>query len=436
MVIKQMFVLWRQSFTRILLLALFARTAWALLVPVIPVSDSNAYDTFARNLAGGFGYCWEPGSFTAYWPVGTPFVYAMFYAVFGHTYIPIVVFNIILGLTTVLFSMLLAERWFNKTVAIITGLLLALWPSQIEFTTVLASELLFVALIVITLWVWSSPGIGFWAKAVLLGVLLAAATYVRPIALLIPPLLAVLTMAKEKRLGRPLAAGPVELLVIGALILPWTIRNVRVFGSFVLTTTSGGVNLWMGNNPDSGGGYMPYPEYLSREMNEAQIDEHLGAIAKSYIRQYPGRFIARTLVKLIQLHDRETIGVHWNASGLTQRFSTRALLPLKIVSNGFWLLALAFSLIGIIVLFLSRGFLATIIHPLVVLWAYFASLHAVIVVGDRYHFPSIPMIAMLAAFAIAACVHYARRPEPDPAKDRRAPLSPSASLLGSERRKE
>jgi hypothetical protein len=111
-------------------------------------------------------------------------------------------------------------------------------------------------------------------------------------------------------------------------------------------------------------------------------------------------------------------------------------LPLKIVSSGFWLLALAFSLIGIIVLFLSRGFLATVTHPLVALWAYFASLHAVIVVGDRYHFPSIPMIAMLAAFAIVACVEYARRPEPGPTKGSRAPLLPSASLLASDRRPE
>ena len=39
--------------------------------------------------------------------------------------------------------------------------------------------------------------------------------------------------------------------------------------------------------------------------------------------------------------------------------------------------------------------------PAIVLWTYFAVLHAIIVAGDRYHYPSVPPIAALAGLALA-----------------------------------
>jgi 4-amino-4-deoxy-L-arabinose transferase-like glycosyltransferase len=400
--------LWHHPYARVLLLALALRAVWALLIPVVPISDSHAYDVFARNLASGLGYCWAPGRVTAYWPVGTPFVYSVFYVLFGHSYAPIVVFHVVLGLLTILCSMLLAERWFSRRVAIAAGLILALWPSQIEFTTVLASEPLFIALIVGSLWVWTTPRIGFWTRALLVGALLAFATYVRPTAALLPILFAMTALPRERRRARPIAAAVVASLVIAALLVPWAVRNERAFGSLVPTTTSGGANLWMGNNPESVGGYMPYPERLGETMNEAQIDQHLGAIAKGYIRQYPGRFVIRTLVKLVRLHESETIGVAWNAEGLTQRFGRKVFIPLKIISTGYWLVALALGVIGIAFLVIARGIVA-LVEPAVLIWGYFAVLHAVIVIGDRYHFSSIPFIAILAAFALVSLRERAKR---------------------------
>lgn len=393
-----MLSLWRHPYVRILFVALVLRVLWALLVPVVPISDGYAYDTFARNLASGLGYGWSPERLTAYWPVGTSFVYSILYMLFGHTYKPIVVLHIFLGLITILFSMLLAERWFNRGVAIVTGLLLATWPSQIQFSTVLASEPLFIALLVASLWVWTTPAVNFWVQTVLVGTLLGAATYVRPTALLVPVLLALATIAKERQWVRPLAAAAVVFLVIGALNVPWGIRNARVFGSFVLTT-NGGATLWMGNNPYSLGSYMEYPEHL-KTMNEAEIDKYLGATAKSHILRYPGQFVGRTLVKLVRLHDRETIGVHWNEGGLTGRFGARVQWVLKFVSTGFWLVTVALAVIGVAFLLVARGVLMALAQLPVLIWAYFALLHAMILVNDRYHFPSIPMIAMLAAFAI------------------------------------
>ena len=46
----------------------------------------------------------------------------------------------------------------------------------------------------------------------------------------------------------------------------------------------------------------------------------------------------------------------------------------------------------------------TSLSPPVWLWGYFPGIHAVIVVGDRYHMPAIPFIAVLAAIEVAEFV--------------------------------
>ena len=53
-----------------------------------------------------------------------------------------------------------------------------------------------------------------------------------------------------------------------------------------------------------------------------------------------------------------------------------------------------------VLLVVERGPWVVFSSPPIVLWAYFAALHAVIVVQDRYHFPCLPFIGILAAFAV------------------------------------
>ena len=384
-----------------MLIALLLRIVWAVAVPVVPLSDSHAYDTFAQNIANGYGYGWTSTSLTAYWPVGTSFVYTLFYRVFGHTYLPIVVFNLLLALLIIGVSMHLAKIWFGHRIALLTGLLLALWPSQIQFTTVLASELLFTALVLVVVMVWFNERNNLWSRAILVGIVLAAASYVRPTALLIPLLLLFFRWVSTREILKTLNAILIVFVLMALLIAPWSIRNTQLYGQFVLISTNGGANLWMGNNPNSKGEYMKIPttEELA-EMNMAQRDKYLGAVAIAYIKEKPLEFVIRTLKKLVYLHDHETIGVHWNKRGLVARYGSEVLLPLKAISQIYWLLVLGLALIGIILLGKQHGWRVMIAHPTVVVWGYFTSVHAVIIVSDRMHFYSIPMIAILAALTL------------------------------------
>lgn len=391
----------KNPYRGIILIGLFLRLLWAIAVPVVPLSDSNAYDVFAQNLAKGNGFGWGVNDLTAYWPPGTSFIYAIFYKIFGHTYWPIIIFNLLIAAATIWVTMYLAEKWFNQQIAILTGFILAFWPAQIQFTTVLASELIFTVLIMVALWLWLEEKFSLRSRAIGVGVIMAAACYVRPTALLIPFLLLCFRIFRTREIFKTVTATLVMLIVMAIIIAPWSYRNTQLFGEFTLISTNSGPVLWMGNNPNSTGEYMELPAE-TEGMNQAQRNQYLKSLAKQHIKEQPLLFIQRCLLRLIDTHSRESIGVVWNEAGLTERYGSGILLPLKIINQLYWLPALGLGLIGIVILGKKYGWLTMLTHPAVVIWGYFAGVHTVIISQDRYHFPSVPMIAILAAVALAS----------------------------------
>lgn len=390
---------------RVLLLALALRAGWALMVPVVPLSDCVAYDLLARNIVEGHGYGFAPGELSAYWPVGTSAVFALLYTIFGVGYGPIVVMNVAVGVATVWLTMTLARDWFGDRVGLITGLFMAVWPGQVEFTTLLASELLFNVCVLAALYSESRDRWPTWRRAIMTGTALAAAAYVRPLALLLPALFAFCRVVGPQRGSRKWTAVAAEAaataLVMAMLIAPWAARNARVFGRFVLISTNGGPNLWMGNNPLSQGGYMELPPEVAG-MNEADRDKYMGRIAKDYIRERPDVFAAGVFKKLLVTHDRESIGVVWNQEGLAEAFGRGIVMPLKWVSAFYWWSMLALATVGAVAAYRRLGFWRWLGLTPLVLWAYFAGVHGVVVGGDRYHYPSVPMIAALAGLGAVA----------------------------------
>ncbi|MEM9882648.1 MAG: glycosyltransferase family 39 protein [Planctomycetota bacterium] len=407
-------------FWRILVLAVVVRVAWAVLVPVVPVSDPGAYDTMARNLAAGHGYSLEPfredanpDDFTptAYWAVGAPAVYAAGFAVFGDTYAPVVAVNLIANVATIAFVMLLAARWLTPRHATAAGLCLALWPGQIGFTTLLASELLFAFGLLAAVYAWHrlEAGRGF-VRVPVVGVLLGLTCLVRPTALLVPVLLVIVAVAQNKEglrgVIKPTLHAGLAAVVMIAVVLPWSFRNQRALGEFVLVSANSGANFWMGNHPGTDGVYAVLPPETAA-MSEVRRDAYLKDLALDYIKQDPAAFVQRTLIKAVKLHDRETIGVVWNAGGLEQRFGGDGFVgPLKLASTAYWWVMLGSGLGGMLLLWVRggtvRGFFVMLFHPAVVYWGYFLTVHAIVVVQDRYHWPSVPFIAMLAALPIVA----------------------------------
>lgn len=401
----------RRPETAILALAAFLRFLWAALVPIDPISDCKAYDIFARNLAAGHAFGFEIDKPSAFWPPGASFLYSLAYRLAppdAGGYALAAALNLLFGLGIVAASMALTRAWFGRRASLVAGLLLALWPFHIQFTSILASELSFTFFCLLGLLAWPS-GSRPWLRIALAGLAFAAATYIRPTALLLPVLLALVAALRGQGLLAPALRAAAVLAVVGLCLAPWSVRNTRIFGQFVLVSANGGSNLWMGNNPQTTGYYQELPK-LDRELNEAQVDAELGRRAKAHIREQPVAFVARTIKKAVLLHRSETIGVGWNEPGLARAApslfadGSRGIFLLKAASTAFWWCVLALALLGLAWLARARGLWPTLTHPATAFWAYFTAVHAVIVIQDRYHFPATPMIAALASVPISGFI--------------------------------
>ena len=390
----------------ILAVAVALRVAWSIAIPVVPVSDGDAYDILARMIAEHGVYGWAPDRPTAYWPVGTAAIYAAVYFFFGHNYTAIVVLNIIMSSAIVGLTIWLGRIFFNDTIALVAGGLMAIWPTEIGFVTILSSELPFTVFFLSGLLAWFNNRIAPWfIRAVVGGIAFGGAIYVRPAAMFLPFVAWLSAIPNWRKLRDTLPMLLATIIMIGVTIAPWSIRNTKLFGHFVGLSTNGGISLWVGNNPNATGYYMDpyYKDMMPASMEqwgEYERNKVFTQAALRYIVENPASFVARSLKKAVLIYIGETTAVHWNVEGLKQRFGESVLFPLKLLTQGFWTVMLLLSVAGLILLLKQDGLLLTFTNPTILISVYFTAFYAVFLAGDRYHFPSHAFIALLAANTI------------------------------------
>jgi hypothetical protein len=307
-------------------------------------------------------------------------------------------FQALLGTLIVGLTWNLARHAMGSKAAAVAAWLTACWPLLIEFTTILASELLFIALVLTSLNVWISRRLPFPVRMIAWGVSVAAATYVRPTAL---PLLFIVPAVQwiSDRNWRALVMGCLLAGLTAALFFaPWAYRSVVLFDRMVIVSANGGVNLWMGNNPASTGGYMDLPD--RKFPNEVDRDHFYGREAVHFILSHPLTYAKLSFSRAITTYGRETIGVVWNDRGLASRYQDSWLTILKRISSAYWWVLLILGVTGVVLVIRRRT--VGQLWPLLATFAYFAAFPILTVAMDRYHVPLDPMLAIFAAYALTA----------------------------------
>ena len=329
-----------------------------------------------------------------------PFFYSLFYRIFGHTYWPIAILNCCLSVVIMVFTMLLAEFWFGVDIAIYTGWILALWPALIQYTSVLASELIFMALIMATLWCWLTQSLRWYWQGIVTGLLLATATYVRTTSAVIPLILGFSSLVRFPREYLKIAKSTIlSTILIVIVIAPWSYRNTIAFGQFTTVATNSGTNLWMGNNPMSKGGYTPLPSEVEN-MNEAQRNDYLKDKAIEYIKQFPLLYLERSAQRAIDTYNRQSISIEWNRKTLERIYGESIMTSLKLLNQIYWVAVLASSFYGLFWFVKRSGFWSALTHPIILFWAYFSVICIFIVSGDRYLYPALTFIAIMSAYGL------------------------------------
>jgi hypothetical protein len=176
------------------------------------------------------------------------------------------------------------------------------WPWEMAITTALFAFTLVLAL--------RLRGIGdaqpttgkqhpttFW---LLFGLLWALIALANSTLLIFLPICGVWILIGTWRRPHALRDATLGALVFVACIAPWTIRNQRVFHSFIPLRGNLGAELYMGNGPGSNGLLMEFdhpfqaPEQLRlyAAMGEVRYVAMRGAAAQQYIAADPAHFVA------------------------------------------------------------------------------------------------------------------------------------------------
>ena len=209
-----------------------------------------------------------------YRPPAYTYLLSALYFVSGGSYLAPRVFNIILGLVSILFMFRLARIIFGPVAGLITAGLMAVYWGFIYYEGEVNDPAVFVFLLpclLLSLHQWQQTCAVRWVA--LAGLITGCFALMRPNILLYGPVMAAWVLYTGWRAGKlkqtALAWG--ALAGVTALtIAPITVRNYVVSGEFVPISTYFGENLYIGNSEDADG-YTSWTPYLQELEGSGQF---------------------------------------------------------------------------------------------------------------------------------------------------------------------
>jgi tetratricopeptide (TPR) repeat protein len=268
----------------------------------VPIVDAAVYHNAAVGFASG-----EPLAEGAFWqPPLFPAFLGFFYALTGPSVVAARLMLAALAVISCLLMYQLGCRLFDRPVGLVAALGLAVYGPFVFFATrLLATGLgIFLGLLSLLLllraldrplrrWRWVIAG----ACSGLAIINIPNAAVILAMALI-----AMVQEARRRGMMRGYAVGG-SLLLGGALLIiaPVTIRNYLVSGEFVVLSTNGGINFYVGNNPDADTTVAIRPgEYWGRlartgtsetPRTRAQQSAFFYRQALTFARNQPGSFV-------------------------------------------------------------------------------------------------------------------------------------------------
>jgi len=397
-------VRWKYFILICFITAFIIRISWVYFVDAQLTSDAIRYYKSGVEISAGKGYV-ANGAPTAYFPVGYPAFLGLIFAVFGPSLFIGKISNIILSMGILFFSYYISKRLFNsELVGRITLLVLSFYPNHIAYCSLLLSETLFLFLLLLGTMLLIEAKHGLWL-ALASGTVFGLTCLVKPQAIFIPAIffgVSQITNVRKKVFLKHLRLFVIVHISMIITILPWVVRNYRVFNKFVLISTNGGINLVIGNNPYATGKITGYNDKIRAMIdapNEYAREMKAYTVALEYIGKQPLETIRLIPKKLGYLYLRDTDGANTNIVG-TRSIEDKMRRPLflfKILSQFYYMLILMLFLLSIYVLFDKRRNKARAQPlPTLGLWIviYFTFIYSVFFGDSRFHFPVIPWIVM------------------------------------------
>jgi 4-amino-4-deoxy-L-arabinose transferase-like glycosyltransferase len=342
-----------------------------------------------------------------------PYFLALVYGLFGPSVATAKAVQCVLGSFSCVLVWALARRLFDGRVALLASLATASYGMLLfyEGALVVANLQVLLALLILLAVVRAleRPRLGGWLGA---GLLTGLSAVARPNVLLFAAAIAAWIPVALRRAvpgAQCVALGGAFLAGVALMVLPVTLRNCALTGNWVLVSHAGGLNFFVGNNPDANGAFRvprifpraladdpweqravfeAYAERASgRELTSSEVSAFWRDRGLDFIRAQPGPWLRLELRKLalsVNAHEPWSI----RSFTLTRDFSWVLRLPL--VSFGF---LGPLALLGV---FLTRRAWRRLV-PLYAMLGTVLATQLVFFVLSRYRVPAIPLLAIFGA---------------------------------------
>ena len=209
--------------------------------------------------------------------------------------------------------------------------------------------------------------------------------------------------------------GQLAAAVILLCCIPWTIRNYRVFHTFVPLRSVGGLALWIGNN-DQAQSLTPGRQHPI--SNQAEREKYIEQGEIAYMREKQGQAVAYILshpaAECRLIAGRFTSLWTGGSAHLLNDFRNARTARFYLVT-AFNLGAAFAALAGIIFLWHSKSpyLFPAAVYPVVFPLVYYLAL-----APPRYRHPIDPVLLLLAAIALSHLPNYKKRPSRPPRRNR------------------
>jgi 4-amino-4-deoxy-L-arabinose transferase-like glycosyltransferase len=411
--------------------ALVVRLAWVAVEHHAPggLSDPILYQRFAQGIANGQGYVSLKGHTTSYYPPGYPLLLGSVQWIADRlgqsARLPLFAGFVqsVLGAVAAGGVWMIGRRLRGDRVALVAGLVFALWPNLIVYSSTLLSESLFLAcfaVMLVGLLTMIDGNRVVWTRAVAAAVGTGAATMVRPQVLVVIP--AVLIGWAICRVGWRVALTSLGCVALGlvAFVTPWTIRNYGVFHQFVPVSNNGGDNLCVGFHPGADGGfsiprYCDTGEFYVQGGPAAEVRRNAATRRRaiSWAEHHLGALPLLSARKMYQTYRNDIDGLRaYESYDEVRIFTPTTRSVLRVSANVYYAVVMVFAAVGLVLTFVvgirSRRDDATAL-VLALATVAIASV-PVIVFGDpRFKVPATPCFAVVAGFAMVAAWDRIRR---------------------------
>ncbi len=267
--------------------------------------DGVRYDWIAQNLIDGKGYGYYPDKPDAWRPPGYPFFIAAVYYLFGKDYYMVRFFQAFFSAMIILFVYLIGIRIMNRTYALVSALITALYYDLTVYPLIFYGEVLFAFFATFTIWLfykiqdYDALNMKRIIILIISGFSAGYASLIRPN--FFPVLFFVFPAMFILDKNKMLSAKKILIVCVGLLIilLPWSVRNTILTGKPTFISTNGGLNFAIGFSERADGFFRTDQGRFTAEESKIGEEKGYGAVAKKFILDHPIKALVLFLKKIV-----------------------------------------------------------------------------------------------------------------------------------------